>query len=98
MRPLRVAVLDDELPYPTTTGKRSRTFNLLRRLAGRHRVTVLCHRNPDRVEATAADVEFRRLGIETDIVDRAIPPKSGPGFYARLGFDPVGRIYKFIRP
>jgi glycosyltransferase involved in cell wall biosynthesis len=84
MRPLRVAVLDEELPYPPTTGKRIRTFNLLRRLAGRHRITILCHRNPDADEAAAAEAAFRKLGIETVIVDRAVPPKSGPGFYARL--------------
>ena len=84
MRPLRVAVLDEELPFPPTSGKRIRTFNLLRRLADRHRITVLCHRNPDRRESLAADEAFRRLGIETVIVDRAVPPKSGPGFYARL--------------
>lgn len=84
MRPLRVAVLDEELPFPTTSGKRIRTFNLLSRLAERHRVTVLCHRNPDRSEAAAADDAFRKLGIETVIVDRTIPSKSGPVFYARL--------------
>src|SRR5439155_27154506 len=81
---LRIAVIDEELPFPMTTGKRIRTFNLLRRLADRHRVTVLCHRNPDRLEAETAEAEFRKLGIETVIVDRAVPPKSGPGFYARL--------------
>jgi glycosyltransferase involved in cell wall biosynthesis len=84
MRPLRVAVLDEELPFPATSGKRIRTFNLLKRLAERHRVTYLCHRNPDRVEAAAADDAFRRLGIETVIVERTVPSKSGPGFYARL--------------
>src|SRR5437764_4721541 len=84
MRPLRVAVLDEELPFPLTSGKRIRTFNLLRRLADRHRVTILCHRNPDPDEAAAADAEFRTLGIETVVVERAVPPKSGPGFYARL--------------
>jgi glycosyltransferase involved in cell wall biosynthesis len=84
MRPLRVAVLDEELPFPPTSGKRIRSFNLLRRLADRHRVTVLCHRNPDPAEAAAAEAGFRRLGIETVVVDRAVPPKSGPGFYARL--------------
>ena len=84
MRSLRVAVLDEELPYPPTTGKRIRTFNLLRRLAGRHRITVLCHRNPDAAEAEAAEATFRKLGIEVVVVDRAVPPKSGPGFYARL--------------
>jgi glycosyltransferase involved in cell wall biosynthesis len=76
--------LDEELPFPLTSGKRIRTFNLLSRLAVRHRVTVLCHANPDREEAAAAEPVFRDLGIETVIVDRAVPAKAGPGFYARL--------------
>ena len=84
MRPLRVAVLDEELPYPLTSGKRIRSFNLLRRLAEWHRITLLCHRNPDRDEVASAETVFRQLGIETIVVDRSIPPKSGPGFYARL--------------
>lgn len=82
MRPLRVAALDEELPFPATSGKRIRTFNLLSRLAERHRVTLLCHRNPDRDEAAAAEKAFRQLGIETVIVDRSVPSKSGPVFYA----------------
>jgi glycosyltransferase involved in cell wall biosynthesis len=84
MRPLRVAVLDEELPFPLTSGKRIRTFNLLRRLADRHRITVLCHRNPDPVENAAAEEAFRQLGVETVVVGRSVPPKAGPGFYARL--------------
>ncbi|MDB5310070.1 MAG: hypothetical protein JWO38_4272 [Gemmataceae bacterium] len=84
MRPLRVAMLDEELPFPLTSGKRIRTFNLLRRIVDRHRVTFLCHRNPDRAEAAEAEDAFRRLGVETVVVDRTVPPKSGPGFYARL--------------
>jgi glycosyltransferase involved in cell wall biosynthesis len=84
MRPLDIAVLDEELPFPLTSGKRIRTFHLLARLAGRHRVTVLCHKNPDRDEARAADAAFRELGVETVVVDRAVPPKCGAGFYARL--------------
>ena len=84
MRSLHVAVLDEELPFPLTSGKRIRTHNLLARLADRHRVTVLCHRNPDRDEAAAAEAAYRALGIETVIVDRTIPTKTGPAFYARL--------------
>jgi glycosyltransferase involved in cell wall biosynthesis len=79
-----VAVLDEELPFPLTSGKRIRTFNLLARLARRYRVTVLCHRNPDRVEALDAEDAFRDLGVGTVVVDRAVPTKSGAGFYARL--------------
>jgi glycosyltransferase involved in cell wall biosynthesis len=84
MRSLRVAVLDEELPYPLTSGKRLRTFHLLSRLAERHRITLLCHRNADPSEVPLAEAAFRRLGIETIVVPRAVPSKSGPGFYARL--------------
>lgn len=84
MRSLRVAVLDEELPYPLTSGKRLRTFHLLSRLAERHRITLLCHRNADPSEVPLAEAAFHRLGIETVVVPRAIPSKSGPGFYARL--------------
>lgn len=84
MRRLTIAVLDEELPFPLTSGKRIRTFNLLARLAQRHNITVLCHRNPDRDEALAAEEAFRTAGIATVVVERAVPPKSGPGFYARL--------------
>jgi len=84
MRSLHVAVLDEELPFPLTSGKRIRTYNLLARLASRHRVTILCHKNPDRDEALAAEEAMRARGIDTIVVDRAVPPKAGPGFYARL--------------
>lgn len=83
-RRLRVVLIDEELPYPTTSGKRIRTFNLIRRLADRHRLTYVCHRNADPAEAVLAEREFARLGIRTVVVDRAVPPRSGPAFYARL--------------
>ena len=84
MQSLNVVVLDEELPFPLTSGKRIRTFNLLARLAERHRITIVCHQNPDREESAAAGEAFRKLGIETVVVAREVPSKSGPGFYARL--------------
>src|SRR5262245_20297351 len=84
MHPLQVAVLDEELPFPPTSGKRIRTWNLLKRLADRHRVTLVCHRNADSAEAERAEAEFHRLGVETVVVDRSVPRKAGPAFYARL--------------
>src|SRR5947199_2408833 len=83
-RPLRVALVDEELPYPPVTGKRIRTLNLTLRLARRHRLTYLCHRNSDENEARAAAAYFAGHGIRTVVVDRAVPPRSGPRFYARL--------------
>jgi glycosyltransferase involved in cell wall biosynthesis len=79
-----VAIVDEELPYPTTSGKRIRTLNLVLRLAGCHRVTYLCHRNADPDEARQAAAFLGDHGIETVVVDRAVPRKSGPLFYARL--------------
>lgn len=84
MQSLNVVVLDEELPFPLTSGKRIRTYNLLARLADRHRITIICHQNPDREEEASAVTAFRKLGIETVVVAREVPPKSGPGFYARL--------------
>jgi glycosyltransferase involved in cell wall biosynthesis len=82
--PLRVAVVDEELPYPPNSGKRIRTLNLLLRLAKRHQITILCHRNKDVEEGRRAQAFLREHGIDTVVVDRAVPPKSGPAFYARL--------------
>src|SRR3954463_11689483 len=83
-RPLHVAMVDEELPYPPVSGKRIRTLNLTLRLARRHRLTYLCHRNADPDEARCAAAYFADHGIATVVVDRAVPPRSGAPFYARL--------------
>ncbi len=83
-RQLHVVMIDEELPYPPVSGKRIRTLNLTRRLAERHRITYVCHRNSDPDEARLAADHFARLGIRTVVVDRAVPPRRGLGFYARL--------------
>ncbi len=82
--PLKVLVIDEELPFPTNSGKRVRSFNLLRRLAKQHSITYLAHRNSDPEEAQAAAAELERCGITTHTVDWCVPRKSGLGFYARL--------------
>jgi glycosyltransferase involved in cell wall biosynthesis len=92
MRRLHVAILDEELPFPLTSGKRIRTYHLLSRLAARHRLTYLCHRNPDPDESTAADRAWRELGVRTVVVEHRVPPKSGPGFYARLAANLVSPL------
>jgi glycosyltransferase involved in cell wall biosynthesis len=76
--------VDEELPYPPTSGKRIRTLNLTLRLARRHRLTYICHRNADADEACRAAQFLADNGVETVVVDRAVPPKSGPRFYLRL--------------
>src|SRR3954452_24040235 len=83
-RPLHVALVDEELPYPPTSGKRIRTLNLTLRLAQRHRLTYVCHRNADADEARRATAFFPDHGVTPVVVERAVPPKSGARFYARL--------------
>src|SRR5438105_14326834 len=83
-RRLHVVIVDEELPYPAVSGKRIRTLNLTLRLARRHRLTYLCHRNADPDEARRAAAFFGDHGIATVVVDRAVPRKSGPLFYAGL--------------
>ncbi len=83
-RKLHVVIVDEELPYPLNSGKRIRTMGLLQRLARRHRLTYVCHRNADEEEAFRAVEYFAAVGIRTLVVDRPVPPKSGPRFYARL--------------
>src|SRR5262245_22050989 len=83
-RRLNVAIVDEELPYPPTSGKRIRTLNLTVRLARRHDITYICHRNNDEQEARRAAAFFAGHGIATVVVDRPVPAKSGPAFYARL--------------
>ena len=80
-RSLNIAIVASELPYPPTAGNRIRTLNLALRLASRHSITFIAHRNDESDEATRFLREHR---IETVLVDRAIPAKSGPRFYARL--------------
>jgi glycosyltransferase involved in cell wall biosynthesis len=80
---MRVAIIDEELPYPLNSGKRIRTFQLVSRLARRHQITYICHQNADQQEAVQAEVALCRLGVNT-VVGRPVPPKSGPAFHARL--------------
>src|SRR5947208_15044004 len=83
-RRLNVVMVDEELPYPATSGKRLRTVNLHLRLARRHRITYICHRNRDPNEALRARSFFMDHGIRTVVVNRAVPAQSGLGFYTRL--------------
>ncbi len=84
---MHVVIVDEEIPFPMNSGKRIRTYNLVSRLASRHRLTYLCPCNRDANEAARAEEQFRSLGIETVFVDHCPPRKSGLAFYARLALN-----------
>jgi glycosyltransferase involved in cell wall biosynthesis len=83
-RKLVVAVLDEELPYPPDSGKRIRSFNLVKRLARHHRIIYVSHRGRTLEETTVAEANLRDNGIDVVVVDRPVPLNTGPAFYARL--------------
>ena len=78
-KPMRILVLDEEFPYPTNTGKRTRTFNLCRRLATQFQIRYLGYG-----EEGLAAAALRAEGIEPVAVRATVAPKHGPAFYLRL--------------
>jgi glycosyltransferase involved in cell wall biosynthesis len=89
---MHVVIVDEELPYPPTSGKRLRILGLARHLAKRHRMTFLCHRNADAEEAREAERHLAACGMETLLVDRRTRALSQLGFAGRLAlnlFSPV---------
>ena len=77
--PLKVLVLDEEIPYPPNSGKRIRTWNLLRRLAKRHSVSLLCYGHAGDVAIEAV----RKTGIRLHLVEPKVH-RTGWGFYLQL--------------
>ena len=81
---MHAVIVDGDVSYPATSGKRLRTLHLMLRLAERHRLTYI-----GRVTAaTAKTKEARQFlgdhGIETILVDDPLPAKSGLAFHGRL--------------
>jgi len=77
---MRILVIDEEFPYPLDSGKRIRSFNLIRRLAARAEVHYLAYGAAHSAAAEACAA----AGIHPLPVPGGLPPNSGPGFYARL--------------
>jgi glycosyltransferase involved in cell wall biosynthesis len=89
---MNVAIVDGDVSYPPTSGKRLRTLNLLLPLARRHRLTYIArgHGKPD--EAREAVAFLRDHGITAVVVEDPIPRKKGPAFYARLAGNLLSRL------
>ncbi len=79
----RVLVIDEALPHPPDSGKRIRTFELLRRLAAEFEITFAYHREggPD----AAAEAAAQDAGLHLLPVDRTPLKKHGLRFAWDLG-------------
>jgi polysaccharide biosynthesis protein PslH len=71
---LKVLVIDEDFPYPPDAGKRIRTWNLLRRLAARHEVNLLCYGAKDSPAISA----LQGAGITVHVVP--LPGRAGTGW------------------
>jgi glycosyltransferase involved in cell wall biosynthesis len=80
---MHAVIVDGDVCYPATSGKRLRTLHLMLHLARRHHLTYVA-RSGDPDEARAAGRFLRGAGIEPVFVDDPLPRKAGPTFYARL--------------
>jgi len=67
---LRVLVIDEDLPLPANSGKKIRTWALVRRLASRHQITFLSYGSD---EATIRTMQSENVDVQT------VPPPNISG-------------------
>ena len=80
---MKILVLDEFLCYPVDSGKKVRTYNLLKNLASRHSITLLAFVWGDQREQVGIE-HLSSLGIKVVTVPRTNPSKSGLAFYTKL--------------
>jgi sugar transferase (PEP-CTERM/EpsH1 system associated) len=88
---MRILILDEEFPYPLNTGKRIRSFNLARELAGSNEVTYLAYGRQDTDSCRA----LAGSGITPVPVRPPHMKKEGPRFYLKLFLNLFSR-YPFM--
>ena len=79
-----VAVIAETFPYPTNSGYRLRTTNLLVRLSDHFRITLVAHCNEDQSEVEPAVEYFQQRGIRCQVVQRKPIVRRGIRYYANL--------------
>lgn len=82
-RALRVLVLDEALPWPPDSGKRLRTWNLLRQLAPRHAITFLAHGESEAGREARARQALEAAGLRVHTAP-ALPERHGAALYGAL--------------
>lgn len=80
---MKILVIDEEFPFPPDSGKRIRSYNLLRRLGQKHEIHYLAYGEPHSTAFRALE-EF---GLHPVAVRNMVPQKSGPLFYLRLALN-----------
>lgn len=95
---MNVVILDSDVSYPTTSGKRLRTLNLMLPLAGRHHLHYIARGRGDAEQNRQAVAFLRDHGIETTIIDDPLPGMRRLGFYLALAGNVVSPLpYSVVR-
>ena len=81
---MHVVIIDGDVSYPATSGKRLRTLNLMLQVAKTHRITYIGRCAADSEEARVAPAFLRGHNIEPILVPHPVAHKAGLSFYARL--------------
>ncbi len=81
---MHTVIIDGDVSYPPTSGKRLRTLHLMLRLAKRHQLTYIGRCDGSLPSSGQARAYLEDHGIETILVDHPVPRKAGPRFLARL--------------
>jgi polysaccharide biosynthesis protein PslH len=81
---MKVVIIDGDVSYPATSGKRLRTLHLMLRAAERHQITYIGRCAAGSEEERTAPAFLRAHGIEPILVYDPVPQKRGFAFCARL--------------
>jgi glycosyltransferase involved in cell wall biosynthesis len=84
---MHAVIVDGDVSYPPTSGKRLRTLHLMQRLAQRHQVTYIARCDASSAATAAARQYLGDRGIETILVDDPLAAKKGPAFLGRLALN-----------
>lgn len=75
---MKVLLIDEEVPWPINTGKRIRTYQLVKRLQERHEITYLCYGEEGAVLPGCQNVSLVTLP------STVLPQKGGRFYWALL--------------
>jgi glycosyltransferase involved in cell wall biosynthesis len=94
---MKVVIVDGDVSYPATSGKRLRTLHLMLRVARRHRITYVGRCADNSEESRAAPEFLKQHGIEPVLVHDPVPQKSGLAFCARLAANLLSSLPYSVR-
>ncbi len=93
---MRVTIVDSDVSFPPTSGKRLRTLKLMLPLAKEHQITYIGRLGRNGSEKEAKQF-FSDNGISPILVNEPLAANSGPRFYGRLAANLLDRLPYSVR-